>query len=261
MLYARLDDAGTAFEEQRNLMQQTDALDGGGTVAADAAGNVFVAWHAFKLGSVTSEEDRQVWLALSRDEGKTFGKEYPINTERSGACGCCGMRAFADAQGAAYFIYRTARGRTQRDMFLLRSSDVAKSFTGALTHPWEVNTCPMSSEAFAEGPGGVVTAWDTDGQVYWAPLKPGTAEIGAAVAAPGAGKGRKHPAIAVNGKGEVLLAWTEGTGWQRGGTLAWQVFDKSGKPGPERGRLAAGVPVWGLPAAVAEPDGAFTLFH
>src|SRR5436190_23786311 len=63
MLYARLNDAGDAFDEQRNLMQHTDALDGGGSVAADAAGNVFVAWHAFKLGSTTSERDRQVWLA------------------------------------------------------------------------------------------------------------------------------------------------------------------------------------------------------
>jgi DNA-binding beta-propeller fold protein YncE len=43
MLYARLDDAGTAFEPQRNLIQVAAGLDGGGSVAADQAGNVYVA--------------------------------------------------------------------------------------------------------------------------------------------------------------------------------------------------------------------------
>ena len=45
MLYSRLNSTGTAFESQRNLMQVSDGLDGGGTVAADTAGNVYVAWH------------------------------------------------------------------------------------------------------------------------------------------------------------------------------------------------------------------------
>ena len=39
------------FEPQRNLMQETFALDGGGSVAADAEGNVYVAWHGSAKGS------------------------------------------------------------------------------------------------------------------------------------------------------------------------------------------------------------------
>jgi hypothetical protein len=46
---------------------------------------------------------------------------------------------------------------------------------------------------------------------------------------PVAGKSRKHPAIAVSTSGDTLIAWAEGTGWQRSGDLAGQVFDKSGK--------------------------------
>src|SRR5262249_20418379 len=38
MLYTRLNDAGTAFEVQRNLIQKAPGLDGGGSVAADKAG-------------------------------------------------------------------------------------------------------------------------------------------------------------------------------------------------------------------------------
>src|SRR4051794_33977196 len=41
LLYSRLDDAGTAFEPQRNLMQATFGLDGGPSVAADPLGNVY----------------------------------------------------------------------------------------------------------------------------------------------------------------------------------------------------------------------------
>jgi hypothetical protein len=242
-------------------MQHTDALDGGGTVAADQAGNVFVAWHAAALRSTSGEENRKVWLARSTDDGKTFTKEYAINTKPTGACGCCGMRAFVDSKGAAYFLYRTAVKGNQRDIFLLNSTDSGKSFTGALVHPWEINACPMSSLTFVEARDGVIAAWDTDGQVYWTRVKSGTCEIGDVVAAPGDGKGRKHPALAVNRDGEMLLAWTEGTGWQRGGGLAWQVLDKSRKPTPRRGRLANAIPVWGLPAAIASPDGTFTVFH
>src|SRR5262249_45266609 len=80
MPYARLRDDGAAFEEQRNLMQTSDVLDGGGTVAADRDGNVYVAWHGLKIGSSRGEERRQVWAAISMDEGKTFAKETAINT-------------------------------------------------------------------------------------------------------------------------------------------------------------------------------------
>jgi hypothetical protein len=57
--YARLNDAGTAFEEQRNLMWKTQVLDGGGTVAADGVGNVYVVWHGQRKG-VRAEDKRQV---------------------------------------------------------------------------------------------------------------------------------------------------------------------------------------------------------
>ena len=42
MLYTRLNDAGTAFEPQRDLIRMARGLDGGGAVAADGVGNVYV---------------------------------------------------------------------------------------------------------------------------------------------------------------------------------------------------------------------------
>jgi hypothetical protein len=118
----------------------------------------------------------------------------------------------------------------------------------------------MSSMALVEGPSGVVGAWDTDGQVYFATVKPGTTEFTKPQSAPGAGRERKHPALAFNARGEMILAWTEGTAWERGGSLAWQVYDKAGKPTAEKGRVERGIPVWGLPAAVPT-GGGFTILH
>ena len=61
-------------------------------------------------------------------------------------------------------------------------------------------------------------------------------------------------------RGETLLVWTEGTGWNRGGSLAWQLFDRSGKPVGEAGS-APGIAVWSLAAAVAHPDGSFEIIY
>ena len=118
----------------------------------------------------------------------------------------------------------------------------------------------MSTMALVQGPNGVFAAWETDGQIYFAGSKAGTTAFTEPQAASGDAQGRKHPALAINARGEMLLAWAEGTGWQKGGALAWQVFDKNGKPAGAIGWVEGGVPVWGLPTAVAT-DGGFTIIH
>jgi hypothetical protein len=145
-------------------------------------------------------------------------------------------------------------------MYLLTSTDKGKSFQGEHVHAWAINTCPKTSMAFAQAPDGVVVgAWDTKGQVYYTRIAP-TGKRSAPIAAPGAAHGRKHPAVAINKKGETLLAWTEGMGWNKGGSVAWQVYDRDGKPTTERGH-AGGVPVWSLVAAFVRPDGKFTIVY
>jgi hypothetical protein len=111
-----------------------------------------------------------------------------------------------------------------------------------------------------QGPNGVAAAWETDGQIYFTTIKSGTTKFTKPQSAPGAGRARKHPALAVNAQGDMVLVWTEGTGWQKGGSLAWQVFDKTGKPSEEKGRMDRGIPVWGLPTVVATDEG-FTIIH
>jgi hypothetical protein len=170
------------------------------------------------------------------------------------------MRAFADQKGVLYVLYRSASEDVHRDMYLLVSGDKGSSFRGVKLHPWEVGACPMSSMAFTESGEGTVAAWETDGQVHCARIDPSTGRPSPPLAAPGDAKGRKHPAVAANGAGEMILVWTEGMGWDRGGSLAWQVFDKAGKPTESRGQ-ARGVPTWSLVSVFARPDGGFTILY
>lgn len=256
MLYARLNDAKTAFEAQRNLMQFAIGLDGGGSVAADNQGYVYVAWHG--RGDKEGEANRRVWVARSIDEGRSFAREVPAYSEETGACGCCGMRAFADSRGSVYMLYRAATNFVNRDIYLLASSDHGEHFRGQRLHPWKLETCPMSTAVITETQGNVLAAWETAGQVFFARVA-SLSRIDP-IAAPGEGKGRKHPAIAANNAGDTVLVWTEGMGWKRGGNLAWQVFDADGRPIAEKG-TANGVPVWSLPTVVAQPDGRFTIIY
>src|SRR5882672_1535114 len=70
MLYTRLDAEGQAFEPARDVIAAHHGLDGGGAVAADGAGNVYVVWHAPGDGG-EGEEARRVWVATSHDDGAT----------------------------------------------------------------------------------------------------------------------------------------------------------------------------------------------
>ena len=258
MLYARMNDARTDFEAQRNVMQFSGGLDGGGSVAADNAGNVYVAWHG--TGDQKGEEHRRVWIARSTDEGKTFAREVAAWNKPTGACGCCGMRAFADRQGRVHLLYRAATESVNRDMYLLTSDNRGQRFSGVLLDKWKINACPMSSASFAYGAHGLLAAWETEGQVYFAALNPNKQQSLAPIPATGVAGKRKHPTIAANARGETLLVWTEGTGWKKGGSFAWQLYDAQGKPIGEKGE-AVGIPAWSLAAVVAEKDGGFTIIY
>ena len=260
MLYTRLDPRRRVFEPQRNLIQFAVGLDGGGAIAADDKGRVFVAWHAGGPES-KDEGDRRVWVARSTNDGQTFSKEQPASDASTGACGCCGMDGLIDRSGALYLLYRSARDVVHRDTYLLRSDDDARKFESTKLQEWDIGACPMSTFALADDANGVIAAWETGGQVQFARVSTPSGEIAVTrVEAPGAVRSRRHPALATNARGHILFAWSEGTAWQRGGVVVWQVFDKDGGPISAAGR-APGVPVWGLVSAYARRDGGFNVVY
>ena len=257
ILYTRLNDAATAFEPERNLKNSPLPSDGD-TIAADAAGNVYAAWHALTPGA-TNEVGRAVFVTRSTDEGKTFQREMRATSKPTGACGCCGLRALADSSGAAYILFRGAGEGVNRDEILLVSRRPGEEFQIANAHPWKASICPMSSAALSEAKDRVLAAWETADQVYFASVNPKTLQVAQPIAAPGTAK-RKHPIAVGNSRGETLFAWTEGTGWAKGGAVAWRLYDKDGNATAEKGR-ADGVPVWSLATALAKSDDNFLIVY
>ena len=174
MLYTRLNDAKAAFERERNVMQFATGQDGGASVAADKFGNVYVVWHANPQSN--GEAHRRVWVARSSDDGKTFAREIPADSEMGqrpvGACGCCGMCALTDEHGTLYILYRAPTGQIHRDMILLASQDHGQHFVADRIAKWELNACPMSTNFISRAPFSTLVAWETAGQVFYAGVAP-----------------------------------------------------------------------------------------
>ena len=257
MLYTRLNDAGTAFEPERDVITAARGLDGGGSVAADNQGNVYVFWHAPKPGNTNGEAGRAVFVAHSTDDGKTFAREKLTTSKPTGACGCCGMKAFVDSEGNVFALYRSASEMVNRDETLLISRNRGADFEIAYKHGWKVATCPMSSAFLSETKAGILAAAETHGRVFFVRVDAKTGKVSEPVSPTGQ---RKHPVAVGNAEGEVLLAWTEGTAWGKGGAVGWQLYDADGGPTSEKGQTD-GVPVWSLVTAFAKPDGNFVIVY
>jgi hypothetical protein len=256
MLFSRLNGAHTSFEPERDLIHTARGIDGGGGIAADQEGRVYVFWHA-PIPGRKGEEFRRVWMTRSEDDGETFAAERMVLEQPTGACGCCSLNSYADGAGRVYVLFRSAKSMTHRDMYLVESTDHGVTFSGSNISQWNVGYCVMSSEAFASGRSGTYAAWESEKRVHFGLIDWQTARSTDSPVSSDAAD-QKYPALAVNREGLMLASWTEGMGWKRGGSAHWQLFDSRGgtlgKPG-----FADGVPMWSLVAAYARRDGTFVV--
>lgn len=259
LLYTRLTDDGTVFEPERNIITYAAGLDGGSSVAADSRGNVYVVWQAPKPGNTNGEAGRAVYVARSNTEGTTFEREKVALSRPTGACPCCGLRAFADRTAAVYVLFRAATEGVNRDETLLISARPGAEFKIASVHNWKANICPMSSAALTGSKNGVLAAWETGSQVYFAKIDPKTMQVSEPIS-PAGKANRKHPVAIANDRGETLLAWTENTSWGKGGAVVWQLFDSDAKASSEQKR-ADGLAAWSLPTAFAAANGDFVIIY
>ncbi|HUF60565.1 MAG TPA: hypothetical protein VMN36_00690 [Verrucomicrobiales bacterium] len=253
LYYTRFDPEESRFEPQRNVLGDTRALDGGASVASNEDGNVFIVWHG-QTPEKAGEGSRAVFTLRSSDHGETFEGPDIANADFPGVCACCSLKALLTPTGEIFILYRSALTVRDRDMTLLSSRGAGEPFSRRLLDSWETPACPMSSAAMIAGPSGIHGAWETDGRIRSAILGKGIEPLEF-------GEGQaKHPVLVMNVHGETLLAWARGTGWERGGALAWVVLDRAGAPTGEPG-TADGVRVWSWVSAFAEPDGSFVILR
>ena len=258
-LYTRSSPDGRGFEPQRNLSGGVYSVDGGGTVAADGNGHVYAVWHGNREAEGRGEDHRALWIARSADDGASFAPEVTAWPAQTGACGCCQARALATGPSGLTILYRSATNLTHRDIYVLTSHDGGASFAGSIVQPRELNACPMTSLSLATAGARTVAAWETAGQVFLGSVDADAGRMRGIVPAPGPGDGRKHPRLAASPSGDTLMVWTEKTGWARGGSVAWQLFDESGPKGPAGS--APALAVWSFATAVARPDGGFVVLY
>ena len=258
MLYCRMNDEGTAFEEERNLAGETFGFEGGGLLLPDGKGTIYAFWHG--LTEIGPERTRQIFMATSEDEGKHFTQGVAIQKDADGTCACCPLGGTRDEKGDFYISYRNSEANFTKDSHLLISSDQGKSFTETLLDPWEKAGCPGANYSITSGSAGAYVAWRTHSQVYFSKAGKSSQKI----AAPADGKKSRSPVVVANSKGQVLFAWAEGTGaaqFQQGGDLAWQIYDKDAKPISKKQVLPASVAKWSAAAAYARPNGDFVMFY
>ena len=145
-------------------------------------------------------------------------------------------------------------------MQLVRFDPATAEFRTLLVDSMKSSTCVMSTAACLESDGRLLAAWETEGDIKVRSVAASGAKPREALRLPPGSK-RKHPALALNHRGQLLVAWAEGTGWMQGGAVAWQVFDEQGSPIRSAHGRTEGLPVWGLPAAWARPDGTFVVAY
>ncbi len=248
LMVTRLNDEGNGFEPERNLMTWTQNLDGGGSIAADRKGNVFVAWHGRGHSKIEGEMGRGIFLATSKDQGKTFSKEVEVKEAPPGSCACCGMRVSIHPTGQLHIVYRGIQKKI-RPMVDLWSDDGGQTFQKTIFNPWEIEACPMSSVNLLPLKDAVLIASEQEGSIKLSrkPLNQSTMSPFSDQLSMWKGK---HPSVATDPTGNVLVTWAEGAGWAKGGTLRWVILDKNGIliSENERGEEPE-VPVWSFPSA------------
>ena len=255
MLHSRLNDEGTAFEQERNIVGKTIGFEGVGAIVADQnSTKVFAIWP----GQLTPgpEMGRDMYMAVSENEGTNWPEPKKLDIDIEGNCRCCPTQAVMDTSGALYLVYRnsvkTSARSWDKDTFLLVSKDTGKTWNKTLVQKWKNCGCPGAPYSMASGPEGVCFGFSTRGTSSFAkvsdPLK--------IIPAPRSGKNSTRPMVATNHNGDVLFSWVEMQ------NVAWQVYDKNGNTmANAKGRLDGVAAKWSNPAVVAAASGDFVLYY
>jgi hypothetical protein len=168
------------------------------TLAADAKGNLFLAWLDHRTGKGTT-----LYGARSADAGATWSKNFLVYQSPDGTiCECCHPSSAFTPDGELLVMWRNWL-EGSRDMYLARSRSGA-AFGQAEKlgmGTWKLKGCPMDGGGVVTSGQRIYTAWRREGTVY-------LAEPGGHETALGQGK---DLAVAAGPKG-AYVAWVSASG-------------------------------------------------
>jgi len=255
MLHSRLNDDGSAFEDEANIIGNTIGFEGAGAIVADQNSSTV---YAFWPGQTEPgpEMGRDMYMAVSSDEGKNWSAPRKLDIDIKGNCRCCPIQATMDAHGNLYVLYRnsvrTSPSSWDKDTYLMTSNDAGKTWSKRLVQKWEKCGCPGALYSMSSGADGVYMGFSTRGKSSFAKVEKNL-NINAA---PDTGKSSTRPMVATNKNGDVLFCWIEVQ------DVVWQVYDRDGNAvAKASGRLKGTSAKWSNAAVVATHGGNFMLYY
>lgn len=251
--YSRLQSGASSFDPQRDLSKRVWGFDGGCTLAADDAGNVY----AFFAGTTRqgNETVRQVFLSQSSDNGSTFAAPRAIDLGK-GVCACCHLKADIGPNGALHIVYRVAEESVNRDSYVLTSVDQGRTFSPTPLDTWELRACPGSAYSFAHSGDDTFVSWRNESEIYLTSLNKERH-----ISPPGKGLKRRAAILGHNHRGEVLVTWSEGENFNKPHDLKWQLYNAEGKAIGGIGTEEKAFERWGNSAVFADAAGNFTILY
>lgn len=261
--YARSDKGRQMFEAQRSMVATfSEGIDAGADIAAMGP-NVALVWGA---GDLSNEKERTVYMRISTDNGKTFGPESPVGDPDLGACACCSLAAEFTGGDHLAIAYRSAIGGTGRHMQILNLSSNQNKFSNAdvlraeyepmqKMREWTMSACPLSTNDIVRSQEGKSwMAFETEARTIYKLLG---ADIAVSAGEPAKATRQKNPAIAVNSRGEKLVAWGEAISHSKGGELQVRLVDSNNKQIGVSGLEKIIIPDYSFPAAGSLITGEF----
>lgn len=173
------------------------AREGLHAMAAGKGGQMFAAWLDLR------DEGTRIYGARSTDGGATWSKNVLVYESPGGTvCQCCHPSVAIDGAGNVAVMFRNALDG-MRDMYVAKSTDGGRTFGAARKlgeGSWALEACPMDGGGVAfDAAGGVLSAWQRDSEVFFAPMGKPETKLGVG----------KDPAVANSAAGTTVV-WSEG---------------------------------------------------
>ncbi|HQY88217.1 MAG TPA: sialidase family protein [Tepidisphaeraceae bacterium] len=134
-------DHGTTWSESIRVNSVSNsAREGLHSMTSDGGNRIGIVWLDLR------SEKTEVWCAISKDNGKTFGKDALVYRSPDGAtCECCKPEINFDAMGRVNVMFRNHLGEV-RDIYVATSDDGGETFNtvkklGEGSFP--ASACPM----------------------------------------------------------------------------------------------------------------------
>jgi hypothetical protein len=250
------------LNEPVNIITSHPGIDAGAAITFAPNKTFYAVWHAPENPKDDKESSRKIWVARStQGRYEKFDKIASDTAPRGrGVCACCALAALA-TNDHLYVLYRCATDQVHRDIHLLTFDDDLTCTEDETLNTLTANKCIMSTASFAQSKEHVYAAYESDKNVFIHRLhSPSVNNDSITIPIPDKGDNRKHPALSINKDNVILLTWTEGTGFNKGGSIAWQLFSADLKPLTQIDH-APNLPANSIPASFSKPDCSFVILY